>query len=155
MTWQETEKNIQLYIDFLRENIDASPFHQNDPIKCPECILRQIALAILTRNISIKKVKINKKIKDLVKNKNIKAHGSGWHNNFILVIEEYLKERSVQSIREANLYFGRSDVYLPSLKLYLEVGTISLYKLFINILNMKDCLIHIIPNDEYFLEIKL
>ena len=38
------------------------------------------------------------------------------------------------------------------MNLYIEVGTINIYKLLINLLNMNDCKIAIVPSDDYLLE---
>jgi len=58
-------------------------------------------------------------------------------------------------IREPNLYWGRADleVYKQGEKLlFIEVGTISLFKLWTNLKLMKNCIYLIVPDDNKLIE---
>ena len=53
--WNEVEKTISEEIEFLKNNISPSPFEQNDPIKCDYCLLRKIAIFIVSGKIKLRK----------------------------------------------------------------------------------------------------
>lgn len=158
--WNKIEKQINNEIYFLKNNILQSPYHQNDPIKCSDCIFRQLAILIVSGKIKTKKV--------IYKNNGIwqeskyfksqimeKQHGAAWHYSVIKIIENYFKIHNYAIKHEPNLHYGRSDLSIPELNLFIEVGTVNIYKIYCNLINMTKCKIIIIPSDNYFIEFSL
>ena len=156
MSWNLVEKNIIETIDFLKNNILLSPYKQNDAIKCSECIFRQISILIVSGRVKVRKIKYKQNsIWNYGKyfyETNRKNHGAEWHNSLIRIIEEYFTSHNYSVSVEPSLHYGRSDLGVKQMNLYIEVGTINIYKLLINLLNMNDCKIAIVPSDDYLLE---
>jgi len=159
--WNLVEKNISNEIDFLSNNLLLSPFRQNDPIQCKDCIFRQIAILIVSDKIKVKKI-INSKDKlwpiskaqnSIIDNK--KSHGANWHNSLINQIKNYFEDNGYSAKLEPNLHYGRADLSVPELNIFIEVGTINIYKLYNNLINMVRCKILIVPDNNYILEFSL
>lgn len=151
--WLRVEEKIDKIVMFLEENIDQSPFSSNDPIKCSNCIFRKIAILILKKRVKIKKIYIKNNF--VVEEDKILKHGSFWHNSFIENIDTFFIKNNYKTEKEPYLFCGRADLLIPKLNLYIEVGTINVYKLLCNINKMNNCIIHIVPSNDYFLEIKI
>ncbi len=151
--WIKTEEKINKIALFLRENIDQSPFSSNDPIKCSNCIFRKIAILILEKKIKIKKIYI--KNNPIIEKNKILKHGSFWHNSFIENIDHFFIKNGYETEKEPCLFYGRADLLIPKLNLYIEVGTVNIYKLLCNLNKMNNYILHIIPSNNYLLEIKI
>lgn len=60
-------------------------------------------------------------------------------------------------VREPNLYWGRADLGVYKKRrhaLFIEVGTVSLLKLFINLRSMRNFIYLVMPNDEKLIEFR-
>ena len=159
LCWSTIEKNIYKEIEFLSKNLLLSPYEQNDAIKCSDCIFRQIAILIVSGKIKIKKI-IYKNNSIWLKHKQLKIverkqHGGDWHNSLIGIIDNYFKDKGYITKYEPNIHYGRADLGVPDLDIFIEVGTINLYKLYYNINNMINSKILILPSDNYLIEISL
>lgn len=158
--WNLVEENILETIDFLRNNIHLSPYNQNDAIKCSNCIFRQISILIVSGKIKVRKIKYTRNNiwqynEKFLNNDGNKNHGEIWHNSLINIIKEYFISNNYLINMEPALHYGRADLGINTLNLYIEVGTINIYKLLINLLNMVNCKIIIVPSADYLLEFKL
>jgi hypothetical protein len=159
--WNLVEKNISNVIDFLSNNILLSPFRQNDPIQCRDCIFRQIAILIISGKIKVKKIinsrdklwPINEPQNTIINNK--KSHGADWHNSLINQIKNYFENNKYSAKLEPALHYGRADLGVPGLNLFVEVGTINIYKLYNNLINMVKCKILVVPDNHYIIEFSL
>jgi len=72
-------------------------------------------------------------------------------------ISNYLRLQHYKTIAEPILNYGRADlgVYSNSKKpLYIEVGTVSLYKLWYNFLTMKNVSFLLVPSENYAIEFR-
>ena len=155
--WHKIEKQINNEIYFLKDNILQSPYRQNDPIKCSDCIFRQLAILIVSGRIRTKKIvyknneiwQKNQYLKSQIKEK---QHGAAWHYSVIKIIENYFKIHNYVITYEPNLHYGRADLGVPNLNLFIEVGTVNLYKMYCNFMYMTKCKIIVIPSDNYFIE---
>jgi hypothetical protein len=56
MDWYLVEENINKEVEFLKNNLQPSPFNQNDAIKCFDCLFRLMAIFIVSGKIKIKKI---------------------------------------------------------------------------------------------------
>lgn len=160
ISWNIIEKNICDEIEFLNNNLLLSPFHQNDQIQCKDCILRQIAIFIVSGKIKVRKIIGSKNIlwatnesQNNIGDK--KSHGADWHNSFINQIESYFAKNNYLVELEPSLHYGRSDLSVPALNLFIEVGTINIYRLYNNLMNMVKCKILIMPDNDYTIEFSL
>lgn len=154
--FNKSEEKIEEIVNFLIDNIDTSPFNQDDPIKCTRCLFRRIATLVLSKKIKISKTNFKNEIAlgvEIDKEKN--KQGSDWHNNYIEKLYTFLKAENIGVEKEPRMFFGRADLFIKEKDVYIEIGTINLYKLLCNIVNMKNCYIHILPNDKYLIEIKI
>jgi len=156
--WNEAEKTISAEIEFLKNNISPSPFEQNDPIKCECCLLRNIAILIVSGKIKLTKINYkNNSVWQTGKFFNsggLKKHGGNWHNDLILTIEKYFLNNNITVDKEPALYYGRADLGTDN-RLFIEVGTTNLYKLYLNLLYLNNCKIILVPTDNYLLEFNL
>ena len=167
LPWHIIEKQILKEMNWLRVTIDTPPFSKSDPcvpIKCPECLLRKIAILIINGKVKAKEIKKTSLLKSFwagksrnsnQKRKSNKIHGSAWHNATMEKIENHFLCQNFEVEREPNLYWGRADlgIYKNGEKdLHIEVGTISLFKLLINLKMMKNCIYLIVPDDKKLIE---
>jgi len=160
ISWCIIEKNILEIIDFLRSNIYPSPYNQNDTIKCSDCIFRQISILIISGRVKVRKIEYKRN--SIWKSDNInlntidrKNHGAEWHNHLIKLIEKYFTSNNSSVSVEPSLHFGRADLGVKEMNLFIEVGTVNICKLLINLLNLKDCEIIVVPSDNYLIEFTL
>ena len=157
MNWNEVELQINKEADFLKNSLDTSPFTQNDAINCTDCLFRLVAILIVSGKIEVSKILVKNNFfgKENNLDTDKKRHGSHWHSNKMLIIEQYLSNNKITITDEKKLLYGRSDLYIEDKNIFIEVGTINLYKLYVNLLNMKNVRIIVIPSDNYILDFKL
>lgn len=157
-SWQEIEKNINDTKRFLKNNIEPSPFNQEDSICCRDCILRYISILIVSGRVKAIKISSDGNLwspYNIDFDSETKHHGSEWHNSMINKINSYFLLKGYLTEKEPNLYFGKADVCVKDLNIYVEVGTVNIYKLLINLIKLKNCSIIIMPCDDYILEFSL
>ena len=97
--WNIIEKNINKEINFLSTSLFLSPYHQNDAIKCNDCLFREIAILIVAGKVKVRKILFkNGDIWEAYKyQKNIeneKPHGAAWHYTNMKIIEDYFKRNN-------------------------------------------------------------
>ena len=163
--WDTIEKKIREEINWLENNVDT--FFKEEktaPKGCRECFLRRIAILIVSGQVkateitkipSLKGFWVNKKIKrkDISK----KRHGSDWHKETMDKIENHFLCLGFKVTREPDVYGGRSDLGVfkkGKPNLYIEVGTTSLFKLWLNLerKSIQNFTYLIVPNDEKLVE---
>jgi hypothetical protein len=157
MDWNLVEKNIKEEMVFLKDNIQLSPFNHSDPIKCADCLFRILATFVISGRIKVREVNYHD---DSIWGRNhlvlefneAKKHGAFWHDSKINIIKKYFETNKFKTQSETKLFYGRCDLSIPDLKVFIEVGTINLYKLYLNLLNMKKCQILLVLSDSSLLE---
>lgn len=162
LPWDEVERTINKEKEWLKKSIETSPFPDKEfPVSCPDCIYRRIAVLIVSGKIKVKEIDSKKLWSDMessiIKEKN-KKHGGEWHNNTIKVISKYFKNQNYKIESEPRLNYGNADllVYKNGEKnIYVEVGSVSLYKLLYNLETMKDVDLMIVPKDNYLIEFNI
>ncbi|MFA6551197.1 MAG: hypothetical protein WCV41_01560 [Patescibacteria group bacterium] len=162
LSWREVENNINQEMSFLEDALLPSPYHQEDPIKCNDCLFRQIAILIVGGRIKVKKiiygnnsVWLYRKNPTPIDNDESKKHGAYWHYSMIKMIENYFKDSNYSVQNEPNLHYGKADLGIEELSLFIEIGTINIFKLYNNLFYMKNSKIVVIPSDNYFIEFTL
>ena len=165
LPWHVVEKQILKETNWLRAVIDT-PFGNEGsvPITCEECLLRKIALLIVTGRVHVKEIKkaaslasfwFNKSKHQEQERKPRIIHGADWHNSTMEKIENHFLHQNYEVEREPNLHWGRADLGVHKngeKALYIEVGTTSLFKLLTNLMQMKNSVYLIVPNDDKLIE---
>jgi hypothetical protein len=165
-TWHIIENFINKETIWLKDNIQVLPEkykHNPSLLSCDDCILRKIATLVVSGKI--KACEIQARNKDLWNNltlefglKKVSRHGKEWHRKMMDVIYEYFRTQNHQVIIEPVLNYGRADlgIRLKSQGLiYVEVGTISLYKLWYNLSSMRNVTFLIIPSERKVIELRV
>jgi len=164
LSWNETETIIAEEINWLKQNILTMTSHEpkHPLLHCCDCILRKIALLIVSGNVQTTYFETNSNTKDLWKgltksNKipSIHRHGHDWHKKMMDVVSEYFKKYKIET--EPTLHYGRADLQIiinPKTTLYVEIGTVSLFKLWYNLWVMKNTTFLIIPDENYAIEFR-
>jgi len=160
--WNAIETRIKKEALWLKNNIDTMPTKYQGKetlITCEDCILRKLAILIVSGKIKARKIKFEQlpweNDPELYKNH---AHGEEWHRKMMNAAANYFKKDEYQTSLEPMVNLGRADVgiFSKSLKspIYIEIGTTSLYKLLYNLLTMENSIFLIIPAEEYMIEFK-
>ncbi len=160
--WDMTENRIKLEILWLKNNIDTLPegYRSKDIlITCEDCILRKLAVLIVSGKIKAKKMKFEQSPwKDNYELNENHRHGEEWHRKMMNAVANYFKGDGYQTALEPIINFGRADIgiFSKSLKspIYIEIGTTSLYKLLYNLLTMENSIFLIIPSEENMIEFR-
>ena len=159
LPWHTVEKAISKEITWLKSLITSFGYHTSCR-HCEEHAYRQLALLIITGKIKAREIK-NKKGSfwgDFLKDKDIKIfhkHGKDWHQKMMSIINQYFSSQGFDVTTEPNLNNGRADLGIFSLgmkDLYIEVGTVSIYKMWINLSTMKNCVFLCIPDEHTIIE---
>jgi len=162
--WHEVEAQIQKEINWLRQSIET--FATNEkyaPVTCRECLMRRIAILIVSGKITAREIKRSPNLKSFwqeidQKNKNPRTkifHGSDWHRETMEKIENHFISYGFEVVREPNLHWGRADLGIykkGNYDLLIEVGTTSFFKLWINLDQMGRFVYLIVPNDDKLIE---
>lgn len=160
--WHEVEAQIQKEINWLRESIETfSDKEKYAPINCRECLMRRIAVLIVSRKITSTEINKSSDLKSFWTeidqyNENARIyHGQDWHRETMGKIENHFTLQGFEVVREPNLHWGRADlgVHKKGEKdLYIEVGTTSFFKLWMNLNQMRNFTYLIVPSDNKLIE---
>jgi integrase/recombinase XerD len=163
-SWYNIENLINREINWMKSNIAVFPsgYKENPPfLRCDDCILRKIAILIVSGKVKAAEIraKENKDLWDgLTENMNFKKinrHGREWHRKMMDVVSNYFITRDYKVNFEPILHYGRADlgVFMEKEKpLYIEIGTVSLFKLWYNLSVMKNVTFLIIPSENNGIE---
>lgn len=160
--WNIIENHIKQETLWLKNNIDTLPegYRSKDILMtCEECILRKLAILIVSSKIKAKKIKFEQlPWEDNSDQNENHRHGEEWHRKMMNAVSGYFKVKNFNVALEPILNFGRADlgIFSDSLgsPIYVEIGTTSLYKLLYNLLTMKNSIFLIIPAEEYMIEFR-
>ncbi len=163
--WHIIEKQIQEEINWLRNSIATfgNKEKQHFPITCRECLMRRIAVLIVTGKVNATQINKKPPLKSFWNTrKSVKGkkrpkihHGSDWHSETMKHIENHFLSRGYQVEREPNLLWGRADlgVYKKGkTDLIVEVGTTSFFKLWINLARTHNFIYLMVPNNDTLIE---
>ncbi len=156
LPWNEVEAAIRKEIDWLKNTILPSPFEKDF---CEDCIYRQIATLILQGKIKVKNIKSNNDslwIENKIKI--IKKHGGEWHSKMMEIVAGHFKAMKCDVVIEPNLNQGRADlgIYKQNERpLFIEIGTVSLPKLLINLKTMKNYDILLVLSSDHIVEFSI
>ena len=164
LPWHIVEKAIDKEITWLKEVIDTRS--KEGVLSVPKEInkwagnyylYRLIAVLIVSGQIKAKEINSDHlwgEI-DYSEIKKLHKHGKGWHIKMMNIIDDYFKSQGYDITVEPNMHHGRADlgVFKQNKKdLYVEVGTIDIYKLCVNLHFMKNFVLIIVPDKNRIIE---
>jgi len=168
--WYVVENTINQEIKWLRKRISTMPakYSKNRLSQgCNDCILRKLAILAVSGQIIIREFKAKNKgclwnNSKLAFQKQSKItqeskHGKEWHRNMMDTVSKYFKTHNCKVILEPTLNYGRADLEVqidPQKTVYIEVGTVSLFKIWYNLSTIKNIIFLLIPSEEYIIEFK-
>ena len=161
--WHEGERRIREEILWLRKVIDTfMDKEKHAPSGCKHCYLRNIATLIVQGDVLATEIKKGTGLSSFwlplspVPGKRV-HHGSDWHRETMERIEHHFTRQNYNAIREPVLQQGRADLGIHKsgeLDLFIEVGTISLYKLMMNLMVMRHFIYLIVPSSDLLIEFR-
>jgi len=165
-TWNTVENIINQEMFWLKNNIPVLPesYKENPPfLKYDEIILRKMVILIVSGTVTATEfmAKDNNDLwSDDLKEwgfKKISRHGQKWHRKMMDEIYNYFKKQGGKVIMEPSLNCGRADLgiyFKRGPNIYIEVDTVSLFKLWYNLMTMKNAVFLIVPSENKILEFK-
>jgi len=150
--WLDIEKSINIEINWLKNNIvpyskDVNPLNYSNDV-----FYRLIAILIVGGNIKATEYLYTNEYDFGNLEKDIdKTHGAEWHNNMITYLESYFSKLNISTeLSEPKLYYGHADLKIikNDKKIYFEIDTISIFKLWINLLKTKNITIIVITHNK-------
>ncbi len=164
LKWHIIELLINKEINWLKEVLITLPERYKDGAFLSEYnILRNMAIGIISGQFKATEfcAKDSKSLWDnLISKTNFKKisfHGKEWHRNMMTIIHKYFKRQNYEVDIEPILNYGRADLRVyPTLDnpLYIEVGTVSLFKLWYNLLTIRNVVFLIVPSKDYLIEFR-
>jgi hypothetical protein len=151
-SWLDTEKSIKKEVEWLKKNI--LPYQSNvNLLRCSdETFYRLISILIVSGNIKVNEHSYkNDGGLDNIKQLSGKQHGSDWHNNMIKYLSLMFLSGGYKVFdSEPQLYYGSADLKIVKSNkvVYFEVDTINIFKLWINLLKMKNVIIIIVTHNK-------
>lgn len=159
--WHEVEKRIQEEILWLQGVISTfSPKEQHAPDGCRHCFLRCVATLIVQGLVGAFEIRLSKGETSFWETDKDSFgseihHGRDWHRFTMSQIENHFLALGRQVVRQPILQQGRADLGVSGfgdMDLFIEIGTISLYKLAINFLTMNNFVYLIAPHEGVLIE---
>lgn len=159
--WNIVENSISKELDWLKSNISILPnrFSKKPTplLECDDCIYRKIAVFIVTGKIAVNKFKRenNAPFWNVIQSEKREFyHGKDWHQKMMSIVHGYFEKNNYKVSIESTTNYGRADlgIILDDHPLYIEIGTISLFKLWYNLATMENATFLLIPNNNYILE---
>lgn len=164
LSWYLVERNINKENKWLKENIDVMPagYKPDTPfLNCNDCLLRKIAIMIVTDRVKAFDITLKQAFLEnglLIKENNLKRHGSYWHSPIMRIVRSYFEKQRYKVVVEPNLSYGRADLGLShdgkKPFAFIEIGTVSLFKIWYNLSQMKNLVLIIIPTNNKLLEFR-
>lgn len=151
LSWNKVEKLINNEIKWLQSQISEYYSNSDQITKCGHCLLRKIAILIVSGRVQAKQVNnldLNSEEQNSI---NIKEHGEKWHQKVMKSAYDFFSKKNYNVEVEPILVYGRADLGAFSRdpdkdNIYVEIGSVSFYKLWHNLSALKNINIMIIPS---------
>lgn len=161
LPWHIIEEAINREIEWLKRVIEQAVVDKVPG--CDDCryTYRKIALLIVTGKIRAKEfiAKDGHDLwEDLTQQHRVKKsarHGGEWHRNMMDVITEYFERQGFEVFPEPFLNEGRADLGVYKDRhadLFVEIGTTSAYKLWLNLQTLVHSKILLVPDERRAIE---
>ncbi|MDD5144830.1 MAG: hypothetical protein PHW72_01780 [Candidatus Pacebacteria bacterium] len=163
-SWGTIENAIKNETAWLKGSLAIMPesYKDNPPLlKSDDLIFRKIVILVLSGRVKLFEFDgpVEKSsISEVENNPNQTKfrHGKEWHNSTMKKIHNYLVSKGCRISTEPQLSYGRADLGVISpdgkISAYIEVGTVSLFKLWYNLSVMNDVSILVIPSENKMLK---
>ena len=147
ISWLDIESVIKTEIFWLKSHIRPFKINSNLLNYSDNEVYRNIAIQIVSGKVKATEVGYLFENVDFYKNFK-KMHGSAWHDNTMKYFKKYFIGLGYDIIDEPSLFYGRADLAVVGSrkKCIIEIGTINLMKLWLNLVNMKDVVLIIVTN---------
>jgi len=164
LLWADVEVAVEKEMLWLEKNISVLPEEYKSGhhfIKCHECLYRKIAILIVGGRLRAteffsKSKNIIKETSDIKLSSFTISHGQEWHKRMMAKTSFYFQEIGCRIVVEPILNYGRADLGIikldKKLPIYIEIGTVSIFKLWYNFLTMKNCTFLLIPDEKHIIE---
>ena len=166
LPWHIVESAILREKKWLKSVLDFGPFQKEDFIHLPSSdeMLRQVSASIISGKISareLKSVRPNGLWADESSEwehdgSTGERHGGEWHRMVVALIKKYFLEIGFEVVNEPFLSQGRADLGVYKVgypNLYVEAGTTSLFKVWLNTHVMPHSIFLFIPNETTAIEL--
>ena len=156
-SWHEVETQIRKEVLWLLSALDSFLISEKHvPFTCKYCFFRSVATLIIQGDVRAAEIRKSPFLNDFwsqAPSKNSKKiyHGSDWHKETMEKIENHFLARDFEVKREPALQQGRADLGIHKENhpdLFVEVGTVSIFKLAVNLMTMGNFVYLMVPNDE-------
>lgn len=158
-SWSAVEKIINNEIIWLKNSVPVLPenYKENPSfLKHDESILRKLAILIVGGKITATELLAqNDSFWGNTDSKRINWHGQEWHKETMNKIYHYFEAAGHKVALEPRLNHGRADLGIdikPYGTIFVEVGTVSLFKLWYNLSTMENSTFLIIPAENKIIE---
>lgn len=165
LPWDVVETGIEKEVRWLSGSL--RPFHNHERYgdnaipTCLDCAFRRIAILIVSGKIEAREIIRSPKLKSLWMNNDggeIKIfHGKPWHSQMIEKVANHFKTQGYEIVIEPQLRWGRADLSASKVgkkTVYVEVGTLSIFKLWMNLKTMHVYDLIVVPDDDRIIEFK-
>ncbi len=153
LPWDVVEKAIRDEFIWLKNTIVPSPYEKD---YCTHCIYRQIAILIVSGKVTMKNITSKNNALWAGKEMTIKkSHGADWHFNMMKKIGGHFQSLGFEVEVEPTLTHGRADLGVYKKEennLFVEVGTVSPFKLLVNLRTMINTKILLAPQEDHVVE---
>lgn len=167
LAWDIVEGAIERECEWLASRIHAFQNRQHDGVDvplvcCNHCLFRKIAMLIVTGKITAKEYRRDPSLLSfwgdygLDQAKSI-YHGKEWHSRTMEHIASHFSKQGFRVELEPSFHWGRVDlgIYAEDVQpLLIEVGTISIFKLWINLKKMRGVTYLLVPSDDVLVEFR-
>ncbi len=160
-SWADAENEIVKNIIWLKEDVSVMPerYRNDSPlknlIKCDDCLLRRIATLIVSGDVKAEKILLKDfwpKFYFDESDRRLHNHGADWHRKMIDSVAQYIGRENV--IIEPILNYGRADIGIIDKATYIEIGTVSLLKIWYNLMAMPSSIFILIPDGDFIIKLK-
>lgn len=169
LPWHIAEKAILMEKAWLKKAFDFGPFPNKEEnfanIISSDEMLRQISISIVSGNVSALEISspiTNGLWTDDSDQWELGAkeehHGGEWHRAMMNLVRAHFKKMDFEVVSEPTLNYGRADLGIFKhgyRDLFIEIGTTSLSKVWMNVLTMHDAVFLFVPTTRKAIEFKI
>jgi len=159
--WHIIENAINREKIWLKNNVPTMPenYKENPSfLRCDECISRKIAILIIAGRIKAAEYYTNNDNmwREIDVESKINRHGKDWHRKMMTLVQNNLNNQGFDTFAEPILNYGRADLgfVMKNINLYVEIGTVSLFKIWYNLSTMKNTVFLLVPSENKIIEFK-
>ena len=172
LPWHTVESAILLEKKWLEKLFDFNEDHYKESVSVSssslssEEMMRQLCISIIKGEIKAREMKspvtnglwTEDENWEFAPEATKEHHGGNWHRSMMAIVKKHFLSQGFDVINEPYLNHGRADlgVYKDGYKnLYVEIGSTSLAKTWLNLSSMQDSIFLFVPSVYYALEFEI